>query len=433
MLPFHSDVSLRLAACSSLSPHTDTRIHSAPDLLVPMRTLVLGRVAGLACLLACALGPPALAAPSTATPAQAILLPENATFTAIESCLPINLLIAPGEAYALDASPAVVPTLTPSGILRLGVRSFNATGPVKARVTLPADALARVSANGGGSVTVAPGFNSSALALVNSGPATLYVSGLANNASTVAISQLGPGVVVLDSAVKAVTVEGGGSGAAFVRGVLRSVAVDLGGMARAVVDPAAADVAITGATSALAHVEATRGICSVSSANGGFFGPPCAPVSTVVLPPAATTWSCGMAVRVDGVLGCDPAAGQNAVVIGGGGGAVGAPGAGTYVSTGGAGPGRGMTTTMTSTSGGGVAMSSSSGGGVIFTSGGGVGGGGTSFMTSSGGPGGGAVFSTGGGGGGFYTINPDGTVTQAPVIRAPVCKATAADLEMTLE
>lgn len=359
-----------------------------------------------------------LARPWSAPSRQILTRPRSSPS---QNCTPLNLLIAPGPAYALEASPPgiVVPTLTPSGVLRLGVRAFNASAPVLLRATLPAEALARVTASGGGAVTVAPGFNASALALVNAGPATLFLSGYANPDAAVAVSNLGPGTVVIDSLIRTTAVEGGGSGGlTVVRGVTRSVAVDMGGLSRLIVDPASADVSITGMTGGMAAVQATRGRCGVVSQNGGFFGPPCAPVAGVTLPPAVTAWSCGLAVKVDGVLGCDPAAGRGAVVLGGGGG--------------------GFTTTMAGGGGGGTNFVSVGGGsGMTMTSGGGSGATFISSSSSTGGPGGGGggtIFSSnGGGGGGFYTINSDGTVTQAPVVRAPACTASAKELVMTLE
>ena len=177
-----------------------------------------------------------------------------------------------------------------SGALHLGVRSFNSSMPVLLRVSLPPDALRRVVASAdGSSITVAPGFNASKLELINTGGATLYVSGLANNATHVAISNTGSGAVVVDSVIRSAAVAGGGNGATFIRGVSRSVVVDLGGLARAVVEPASADALISGSTAGMASVQLTRGRCAVESANGGFFGPPCAPVAGVALPPPVTT------------------------------------------------------------------------------------------------------------------------------------------------
>lgn len=356
-----------------------------------------------------------------------------------ESCTPLNLLIQPGPAYALVADPAViVPTLKPaSGLLQLGVRAFNSSAPLVLRVVLPPDALSRVVASGGGGITVAPGFNSSSLTLVNTGPGTLYVSGWAGTGTHVAILNSGSGAVAVDSPIRTASVEGGGAGATFLRGVSRSVAVDLGGMARAIIEPASADAVVTGATAGMASVQLSAGRCGVVSANGGFFGPPCVPLApgVVQLPMSATSWSCGMAVQVDGVLGCEAGSGRNAVVLGGagGGGAImsgGGTGFTTFTSNGGGGGG------FVSTSGGGgngmVMTSTSGGGGGSFISTGG-GGGGTSFISSSstgGGGGGGGVVGTGGN---FYTINPDGFISQQPVVRTPVCSATAAEVAMTLE
>ncbi len=328
-----------------------------------------------------------------------------------------------------------------SGALHLGVRSFNSSMPVLLRVSLPPDALRRVVASAdGSSITVAPGFNASKLELINTGGATLYVSGLANNATHVAISNTGSGAVVVDSVIRSAAVAGGGNGATFIRGVSRSVVVDLGGLARAVVEPASADALISGSTAGMASVQLTRGRCAVESANGGFFGPPCAPVAGVALPPPVTTWSCGLAVSVDGIIGCDAAAGRNAIVVGGGG-----NGGGGGVSTRGGGDGAGRFVS-TSTGGGGSSFmtttSSGGGGGGTFVSSGTGGGGGGTFVSS--GTGGGGVFMpsngnavlSGGGGsvgsGNFYTINADGSITQAPVVRAPVCMASADEVKMTL-
>ena len=347
-------------------------------------------------------------------PPSPILLPVN--------CSPLAVLVQPGDAYALDAHPAVVPTLTPGGALHLGVRAFNASGPVVVRVTLPASALTRV-ATSAGPVTVAPGFDGPALTLVNTGGATLYVSGLASNGTHVAVSNSGAGAVVVDALFRSASVEGAGTGATFIRGVLRGVEVALGGLARVAIEPATPDALVRGNTAGMAGVQLTRGRCAVQSDNGGFFGPPCAPVVGVVLPTPVTTWSCGLAVAVDGVVGCDPAAGRNAVVLKGGGGG---GGGGNFIST--STGGRGSTFMTSSTNGGAGGASFVSSGGT-----GGIGGGGGVFMTSTGG--GNTVLTGGGNGGGasnFYTIGEDGSIHQAPVVRAPACTATAEEVKMTL-
>ena len=346
-----------------------------------------------------------------------------------ESCTPLNLLIQPGPAHALIAPDFVVPTLKPSGVLQLGIKSFNSTAPLVVRVVMPAESLARVVSSGGGGVTVAPGFNGSALTLINNGPSTLYVSGWGNNGTHVAIANTGAGAVVVDSLIRTASVEGGGAGATFLRGVSRSVAVDLGGLARAVIEPSSRDAVVTGETAGMASVQLSAGQCGVVSANGGFFGPPCAPVApgVVRLPTPTTAWSCGLAVQVEGVLGCEAGSGRNAVVLGGGGGSGAVMGNGNgftsfnngggggFVSTSGGGGGNGMVMTSTSGGGGGSFMSSGTGGG-----------GGASFVSSTGG-------GQGGNGGTFYTINADGSITQAPIVRAPTCAATAGELAMGLE
>lgn len=230
-------------------------------------------------------------------------------FKAVRSCLPFNLLLAPSDdnetyAIAIEADGSVAEAINASvvdGVLAIGtVSGFNATGPIKATVTMPKGALQNLDKNSASDVVLAPGFELPSLTIMSSVVGRYLVFGVTVDELT--IESAGTAVVYVEGKIGAARASASGTGSVFLKGVTDSVDVDGSDIARIVIDAAKKDVKISGTVSQLAQVFTTDGDCAIQG--GRSLVPPCTITKSSSLPEFDPKFSCGLIV--DGNISCTP-------------------------------------------------------------------------------------------------------------------------------
>ncbi|KAI8468939.1 MAG: hypothetical protein J3K34DRAFT_291896 [Monoraphidium minutum] len=207
------------------------------------------RVALLGALLAGVAPPRAARAqvpPAGAPGAESLQLP---TFTAVSSCAPFTVLVAPSPAggggantssVLFEAEPEVSPAVAlqvADGVLYISPRAdFASAAPIKLTARVPAAALTAVAARGGGTVAVASGFDVPALALSATGTSRIAARGV--TAASLEVTAEGTSSVFVSGRLGSARVEQEGTSKVALDGAQGPVSGSLEGISKLFVNPA---------------------------------------------------------------------------------------------------------------------------------------------------------------------------------------------------